>query len=95
MLGDPYPNPFSNLVHIPFNLEKSKSDYQVIIAIYDMLGQKVLTLSENSYSEGFYEATWDGRNKSGHYVSKGMYICAMMVNQHGITTNLQQFIILE
>lgn len=60
-----FPNPFNAATQIPFNLP-GKSD--VLIEIYNVLGQKVATLFEGRAEAGYRTITWDAdSNPSGVY----------------------------
>ena len=70
-----YPNPFNPETWIPYNLSEAAP---VTVSIYDMLGQRIRTLSLGFQSAGFYQsrsraAYWDGRNDLGEKVATGVY----------------------
>ena len=70
-----YPNPFNPETWIPYQLSEDSS---VSIAIYDMTGQLVRTLSLGFQAAGFYNsrhraAYWDGRNALGERVASSIY----------------------
>jgi hypothetical protein len=71
-LFPPYPNPFNNLLTIPFTLSIQK---EVIINIYNILGQKVKEFTLTHLSPGIHRVTWN----SGECAS-GLYLVRMMVN---------------
>ena len=64
-----YPNPFNPSLSISFSLP-SESD--VTVAVYNMLGEKVVTLLNNSYtSSGYHSLSWDATGfPSGMYFIK-------------------------
>ena len=67
-----YPNPFNPATTIRTGLHKSAV---ITINIYNVLGQKVKTITENEYKNlGFYTYRWDGINDSGIKCSSGIYI---------------------
>ena len=68
-LSSPYPNPFNPSVNIPFELA---TQAHVILNLYDMKGQIVETLIDDSFSEGVYEINWDATS----YAS-GVYVCVL------------------
>ena len=64
-LSQNYPNPFNATTEIPFSLP-DKSD--VLVEIYNLLGQKVAALFNGSLEAGYHTVTWDGGvNPSGVY----------------------------
>jgi len=66
-----YPNPFNPETRIKFDLKEAG---QVKLIVYNVLGYKVRTLVDDSYSSGQHVVNWDGRNDAGLQVSSGMYI---------------------
>jgi hypothetical protein len=70
-LGQNYPNPFNPSTNIGYNLPQIS---EVKIAIYDVLGNTVRTVSNGVQAAGSYTIQWDGRNENGTTVSSGMYI---------------------
>ena len=45
----------------------------VDLQIYNILGQKVVTLVSEKQPEGTYKLEWNGRNSHGQQVSSGIY----------------------
>ena len=73
-LAQNYPNPFSSLTAIPYNLDK-RSDVQ--ITIYDILGREVREFAVGIQSAGSHDILWDGRNSFGNRVANGIYFCRL------------------
>ncbi len=69
-LGRNYPNPFNPETSIDFQLPISA---EVALEIYNLLGQKVITLVGGKREAGFYTVRWDGRNESGAVMPSGVY----------------------
>ena len=69
-LSQNYPNPFNSETAIEYTLPKEN---QVKIVIYNMLGQKVKTLLDQTEPAGYKRIIWDGKNERGEIVSSGMY----------------------
>lgn len=66
-----YPNPFNPSTTIRFDLPaKSK----ISIAVYNILGQRVRTLTNREFNAGSYTVTWDGKNEYGRIAASGIYI---------------------
>jgi len=49
----------------------------VVLFVYNMLGQKVKQLAKGDFEAGFYEFQWNARNDQGSNVASGMYIYVM------------------
>ncbi len=65
-----YPNPFNPTTNIQFSL---KTDSKVSLSIYNIRGQKVKTLVEDSMPAGYHSVIWNGKDESGKSVSSGVY----------------------
>lgn len=65
-----YPNPFNLSALIEFQIDKS---YDTSLKIYNMLGQNIKTLIDETRSAGKYQIQWDGKNGLGKTVSSGIY----------------------
>ena len=65
-----YPNPFNNSTIIPFQVvEKANIEIQ----IFNISGQKIITLTNQQFEAGYHNILWDGRDIYGDYVSSGIY----------------------
>jgi hypothetical protein len=69
-LDQNYPNPFNPNTLINYAIPKQS---QVRLDVFNILGQKVITLVDKSEQPGFYSATWDGVNSEGKSTSSGIY----------------------
>jgi hypothetical protein len=85
-LLDNYPNPFNASTSIRFSLAEPTL---VRLEIYNVLGQKVRTLVNQSYPAGVYTITWDGKNASGKNVSSGVYFYNLLAGKHKETRSMQ------
>jgi len=65
-----YPNPFNPVTNIAYNIPTRS---HVTIEVYNILGQKIRTLVDETKSAGDYYATWDGDESYGQKVSTGIY----------------------
>ena len=66
-----YPNPFNPSTIISYNLP---IDSHVNIAIFDVLGRKVKTLTDQYMKVGKHLIQWNGVNDQGKLVAGGVYI---------------------
>lgn len=65
-----YPNPFNPQTEIRYALP---ADCHVNLTVYNILGQKVVTLIDEFQDLGKKTVLWDGRNEKGVEVSSGIY----------------------
>ncbi len=68
------PNPFYPSTTIRFSVPATA---QVTVAIYNMLGQKVRTLTAGRIEAGYHQLVWDGRNDGGKPAASGVYFLQM------------------
>ena len=65
-----YPNPFNPSTSIQYTLPQ-RSD--VVITIYNTLGQQIRTLLRENRNVGFHEVKWNGLDDVGQQVVSGIY----------------------
>jgi len=70
-LSQNYPNPFNPMTNLEYNLPRRS---HVTIEVFNVIGQKVLTLVDRDESAGSYRITWDGTNSSGEKEPTGIYL---------------------
>jgi len=66
-----YPNPFNPSTTIAYDLPESSD---ILLEIYNAVGQRVRTLENSQQQAGHYEVVWDGQNDLGLLVVSGLYI---------------------
>ena len=66
-----FPNPFNASTQIAYRLASPGS---VRLEIYNVLGQPVRTLVNQSQPAGFYQVRWDARDQRGAEVAAGVYL---------------------
>lgn len=64
------PNPFNMGTRIDFALPKSAD---IELAVFNILGQKVKTLANGTFSAGSHTVLWNGTSENGTTVSTGLY----------------------
>jgi len=69
-LGQNYPNPFNASTNISFSLPEPA---RVKLEVFNILGQKVVTLVDNNMAAGNYSLLWDGRSGQHNSVASGVY----------------------
>lgn len=80
-----YPNPFNpDRVNLSGTFELSKAE-NIQLAIYNIRGQKVRSLSSGVRNAGTYTISWNGRDDKGKMCKSGMYY--IMMNTSGYSTS--------
>lgn len=69
-----YPNPFNLGTKIGVKLPNSD---EVILEIYNVLGQRIRTIYHGTLDSGIHYFDWDGRDESGSVVTSGIYLYKM------------------
>jgi hypothetical protein len=84
-----YPNPFFERTTFSFEYNQPNTEMTIQIDIYSLTGQKVKTLRQPLYSNGFRENTieWDGSDDNGARIGSGIYVYNVKVTMpDGSTT---------
>jgi len=84
-----YPNPFNLDTKIKFRLE-TKSN--VRLQIYNLNGQLIRTLSNQTFNPGNHEIAWNSTDEAGQIVASGIYFYKIQV---GSFQDTKQLILLE
>ncbi len=85
-----YPNPFNPSTTISFSIPVSSN---IQILIYNIKGQKVRTVTNESYERGNHSVIWNGNDDSGKTVSSGIYSYKLNIN--GKTGALKKCLLLK
>ena len=72
-----YPNPFNPTTTISFSIS---NESKIAISIYNIKGQKVKTLMNESFEKGSHSIIWDGEDGTGNSVSSGIYYYKLKMN---------------
>ena len=80
-----YPNPFNPTTEIAFTLDQTAD---VNLSIYNMLGQKVRTLTNGSKNAGTHTLEWNGLDEMGQNVSTGIYLYRLTSGSKSITKKM-------
>ncbi len=74
-----YPNPFNPVTTIVYDVGFSQGPEQhVELSVYNLLGQKVITLVDGKKSIGRHSIQWRGVNTFGQQVSSGIYFVQLL-----------------
>ena len=71
IISQNYPNPFNPETIIRYQLPRSS---QVVLKIFNILGQDVQTLINTQQQAGYYSIVWNGKDNNGMVVPSGVYI---------------------
>ncbi|MFH2036867.1 MAG: T9SS type A sorting domain-containing protein [Candidatus Zixiibacteriota bacterium] len=77
-LSQNHPNPFNPSTMIEYSLPTRSP---VKISIYNILGQKVTTLVDETVSAGNHNVIWNGTDKNGQPVASGIYFYRIETDQ--------------
>lgn len=80
-----YPNPFNPETNIIFNLAHSD---QVTIEIYNIKGQKMITLLDEFMEAGTHSVLWSGVDRNGRSVASGVYLTKFKTRQYTSTRKM-------
>ncbi len=69
-LAQNYPNPFNPITQIQYSIAKPGKYF---LEVYNVLGQKVITLASEYHNVGNYRLQWNGKDANGNLVGSGIY----------------------
>jgi len=85
VLNQNYPNPFNPSTEISFYVARPGT-YE--LAVYNILGEKIRTLSSGKMAAGRYNVTWDATNAQGVKVGSGIYFYQLSGNNVRLTQKM-------
>ncbi len=84
-LAQNYPNPFNPSTTINYTL---KSESQVCLEIYNIKGQKVKSLVNQTKPAGFYNIVWNGKDTNNAKCASGIYFLKMKADGKTLTRKM-------
>jgi len=87
-LDQNYPNPFNPTTEIRYALPVNSD---VELSVFNVLGQKVVTLLQGEQPAGFHTVTWNGTNSDGSSVASGIYF--YRIASEGFTTSKKMMLL--
>ncbi|MBP7309720.1 MAG: carboxypeptidase regulatory-like domain-containing protein, partial [Candidatus Cloacimonetes bacterium] len=84
-LKNNFPNPFNPETTIAFSVKEAMP---VTIEIYNVKGQKVKTLVNETKAAGNYTVPWNGTDSNGRSVSSGIYYYKMTAGKYSSTKKM-------
>jgi hypothetical protein len=85
MLSHNFPNPFNPTTTIEYSIPTTG---HTILVIYNLAGQKVRTLVNETKAPSFYKVIWDGKNEHGMTVAAGTYFYKLVSGNYGKTMKM-------
>lgn len=80
-----YPNPFNPSTTITYQIPNTSN---VILRIYDINGQLVKELLNETQAEGEYHVTWNGKNEKNMIVGSGVYIYTVSADKQIVSKQM-------
>ena len=77
-LDQNYPNPFNSATVIRFALPVGGD---VELSIFNLAGQRVVTLADGARAAGTYTVRWDGRDDDGRALASGVYLYRLRTDE--------------
>ena len=80
-----YPNPFSDETNFEFTHNQFRERLEVIVKIYSLQGQLIREIGPQEMTAkgyGISPIKWDGKNRFGNRVKKGMYIYSIIITEN-------------
>jgi hypothetical protein len=79
------PNPFNPTTTIAYALPEPA---HVRMELFNIHGEKVISLVDSHQNPGFYTVKWDGRDDLGRLVSDGIYLCRFYTGVYNRTMRM-------
>ncbi|MFH1052689.1 MAG: DUF3160 domain-containing protein [bacterium] len=83
-----YPNPFSEIVYISFNIPANLTGEILKASIYNTEGTIIKTIIENPVQSGNFTIKWEGIDEKSQLVSSGLYVCQIQIGNRTETTKV-------
>jgi hypothetical protein len=80
-----YPNPFNARTLITYQLPHKAA---VTLTVYNIAGQPVRKLVRAEQQAGYYQVSWEGRDKEGRSVGSGVYLVRLIAGSYEQTRRL-------
>jgi hypothetical protein len=78
-LSQNYPNPFNAETRIRFAVPEAG---HVSLKVYNVTGQLVRELVDETMPAGSHSAVWNGRDEAGRELASGVYFCRMVAGSY-------------
>ncbi len=85
VLQQNYPNPFNPTTTISYEVARGG---HVVLSIFNLLGERVVTLIDQDVPAGENSIAWNGRDSAGRSVSSGLYVYRMTAGSQVLTRKM-------
>lgn len=92
VLRQNYPNPFNAVTIIAYRVPQAA---QVVIEIYNLLGEKVTTPVDAPHAAGDYRVIWNGTDAQGRSLPSGAYFYRLTIGAGQAPTAVKKMILLK
>jgi flagellar hook assembly protein FlgD len=72
------PNPFNGNTRISFSMDES---LKTEISVFNLQGQLIIMLADQTYPAGKHEIKWDGKDDSGNEIPSGIYLLKLLTEK--------------
>ena len=79
------PNPFYTTATIHYNVNKTG---RIKLDVYNIKGQHIKSLLQETKSSGSYQIIWDGKDKAGNQVAPGIYFMRLEADGKTLTKKM-------
>ncbi len=83
ILAQNAPNPFQQTTTIVYFVERNA---RIKLAVYNLLGQEVITLRDQTQPPGQFSVMWNGKNARGELLPSGIYFYRLQIDARIVTT---------
>jgi flagellar hook assembly protein FlgD len=84
-IGLPRPNPGRSIVRLEFGVPAEQSGAAIEVAIFDLAGRRVRTLTRGTARAGRGSLSWDLRDARGAPAPSGVYLVRLAAGPRALT----------
>jgi len=88
VLEQNYPNPFNQWTELRYYIPQKEKSVFVSLKIYNLLGQCLRILVNESQTAGKHSAIWDGKDEKGREVASGIYFYRLEAGDFRLTRRM-------
>ena len=85
ILSQNYPNPFNPVTTFQYQVPRKE---HITLTIFNIMGQRVITLVDETKDPGYYSVEWDGKDAFGNDTATGIYIYRLQGAREALTRRM-------